>query len=233
MSESESDTSHDALKDVDDSIMFPLEGKFMSEKDKADIMSMPELKREAILADRAAEAERRKQDMTLRQLREARQKAEAKAADLKKRKAGAADLEESPRKVTRAKVKATENLEAYKRQREQRNDQRRRNEESRKSGVQSPTHVNGSSDAEGDSENEVEWDEPKKAPPPRDEPQAELRDFERVRVGRTNFAKVCFYPGFDATIKGCFCRVNIGADKATGQNVYRMTQIEGIYCCSS
>lgn len=57
MSESESDTSHDAPKDVDDSVMFPIEGKFMSEKDKAEIMSMPELKREAILADRAAETE--------------------------------------------------------------------------------------------------------------------------------------------------------------------------------
>lgn len=227
MSESESDTSVAGSRDVDEAIRFPVDGIFYSERDKSDIMAMPELRREAILAERAVEVERKTQDIALRKLRVDRIQTEAKATDLK-RKVGAAELEESPRKATRAKVKATENLEAYKRQREQRNEQRQRNEDLKKSGVLPPSQEEGISDADAEGESDVEWDDgPSKSAPARNEPQPELRDYERIRVGRTNFAKVCFYPGFSDAIKGCFCRVNIGADKATGQNIYRMTQIKG------
>lgn len=229
MDESESDTSPDANGHVDDKIHYPIEGKFASEKDRAEIMAMPELQREQKLADRAAEIARQKQDETLRQLRESRQQLATQTAEVfKKRKAAVADLDETPRKVTKAKVKANDNLENYKRQREQRADQRRRNEDNRKDDKRSPS-PNGLSDADGEGNSDVEWadSKPKKAPVVKAEPQAELRDFERIRVGRSNFAKVCFYPGFEDAIKGCFCRVSIGPDKTTGQNVYRMTQIKG------
>lgn len=211
--------------------LFPIEGKFHSEKDKADIMSMPELQREQVLADRAAEAERKKQDATLRQLREARQKAEAQAADLKKRKATVADLDDTPRKTTKAKTKATENLEAYKRQREQRNEQRRRNEDRKAGDYESPVREAEESDRDAEGEKDVEWDEPKARPAAKNEPQPEMRDYERVRVGRTNFAKVCFDPGFEDAIVGCFTRVCIGPDKGSGKTVYRMCQIKSKLTC--
>ena len=232
MSESESDTSPDAVGDVDDKVQYPIEGKFASEKDRAEIMAMPELHREQKLADRAAEIERQKQDQTLRQLREARQQQASQIAEVfKKRKAAVADLDETPRKVTKAKVKANDNLDAYRRvraEKAEKADQRRRDADNRKNDRQSPS-PNGLSDADAEGESDVEWadSKSKKAPVVKDEPQSELRDFERVRVGRSNFARVCFYPGFEDAIKGCFCRVSIGPDKATGQNVYRMTQIKG------
>jgi len=229
MSVSDSDTTPDDVGPKrEDGAVFPVDGQFYSEKDKAEIMAMSEIKREEILAERAQEVERKTQDLHLRRLLQAREKDEAKVADKKKRKANTAELEESPRKLSRQKTKATENLEAYKRQREQRNEQRRRDDD-RKGDRRSPLHDDRDSDADAEGESDVEWDDTARVRPARDEPQPELKDFERIRVGRSNFAKVCFYPGFDDVIKGCFCRVSIGVDKSTGQNQYRMTQVKGMY----
>jgi len=223
MSESEDDAAPGAKND--NGPLFPVDGKFYSEKDQAEVLGMSEIKREEILAERAQLLERQTQDQHLRRLLQAREK---DAADKKKRKAGNAELEESPRQGTRQKIKAAENLEAYKRQRERRNDQRKQEEDRKIRDKDSPDQENGLSEGEADAESDVEWDnKPAKAAVNRSEPIPELRDYERVRVGRSNFAKVCFFPGFDDTIKGCYCRINIGPDKGTGQNQYRMTQIKG------
>lgn len=226
MSESESDTSPGDAGEED--VLFPLEGQFYSEKDKAEIMAMPEVQREELLAERAEEAARRTQDLQLRRLLQARGKEEAKAADKKKRKAGAADLDESQRKSSRPKTKASESLETYKRQREQRNQQRRRETDHKNRDRRSRSRDSDRSDKDAEGESEVEWDEGGKAiPGTREEQPVELRDIERVRVGRSNFAKVCFYPGFEDAITGCFCRISIGVDRATGHNQYRMALVKG------
>lgn len=228
MSESEDETAAHPVDIEQDVHRYPLDGKFTNAADKATILAMTEVQREAILAERAQEIERQVQDLQLRRLLQQREKSTSKLAE-KKRKAGAADLEESPRKTTKAKSKATENLENYKKQREQRNEQRRRDDERRtRDGPRSPSRDRDLSDADAEGESDVEWDERPRAPDvKREEPKAELRNFQRVTIGRTNFARVCFTPGFEEAIKGCFCRVNIGPDKATGQNTYRMTQIKG------
>ena len=84
------------------------------------------------------------------------------------------------------------------------------------------------SDRDADGESEVEWAEPSSdGRRDRDDPPADLKDFERCRVGRSNFAKVCYYPNVEQTMKGCFCRVSIGVNRDSGQNLYRMTQIKG------
>jgi len=220
MSESDEDV---APSKSDDGPLFPVDGKFYSEKDKKEIMAMSEIKREEILAERAGLLERQTQDQHLRRLLQAREK---DAADKKKRKAGNAQLEESPRKGTRQKTKANEDLAAYKLKRERRFEERKQEEDRKNNDADSPDREAPYSEAEAAGDSEVEWD-PAKAPATHDEPMPVLRDYERMRVGRTNFAKVCFYPGFDDTIKGCFCRVHIGPDRATGQGVYRMAQIKG------
>ncbi|TKA58248.1 hypothetical protein B0A49_12903 [Cryomyces minteri] len=226
MSESESDTA--PANADEESVGYPLEGKYADEADKARIMAMSEIQREELLAERAAEIERKTQDLHLRRLLQARERDEARFADKKKRKAGAAELEDSSRKSSRLKVKASEPLEAYKRHREQKGEQRRR-EDDRRRDRRSMSREDGHSDADADGESEVEWDDGKTKlmPSAHEELLADIKDFERVRVGRTNFAKVCFYPTFNDAISGCFCRVSIGIDRSNGQNMYRMTQIKG------
>lgn len=236
MSESESDTSPAGGAD-DDSPIFPVDGQFYSEKDKREVMALPEIERESLLADRAYERERKLQDLQLRRLYKSREQSEGK----KKRKADAAELEDSPkaRKSTRQKttlggrkVGDSSTIESYTRQREEnraRNEQRRlEGEERRNRRLLESSPLPQPSDADADGESEVEWDDRATSRQPQvDEQPAEQIDFEHVRAGRDNFAKVCFYPGFEKVITNCYVRVNIGVDKATGESIYRMGQVAG------
>jgi len=236
----ESDSDSDAAAELfDDEDKYPYEGKFMSAADKREIMSMSEIKREEILAERAQEIDKRKQSHLLRQLLNART-AEGKKQD-KKRKAGAADLEENQRKTSRQRTKlgggkvgeASSGIETLKKARAEKNDrQRRRDEDKERNKGRQKSH-DDYSDADADGDSEVEWDDGKsknkhrsKSPEYRDAEPAGLHDIERVRVGRTRFALVCFYPGFDEAITGTFVRINIGTDK--GQNIYRMALVKGM-----
>ena len=244
MSESEAENS--AAGDIDnDGPLYPIDNKFSSEKDKAEIMALAEVEREAILAERAQELERKQQDQILRRLLQgyqAKDGEKAKQLVSKKRKAGNADLEDVQRKSSRQKTtlggrkvgETSDAMEAYKRQREQKgimNEQRKREGEERRERKKRGS-LDRDSEADADGESEVEWDDKPKdsyqpVSAPRDELPADLHDFNRVKIGRDNFAKVCFYPGFDDAIKNCFARVSIGPDRNTGENLYRMCQIKG------
>lgn len=243
MSESEAEGSPAGGSDKDGPI-YPVENKFYSEKDKAEIMALSEVQRESILAERAQEVERKQQDQILRRLLEgyqAKDGEKSKSSDQKKRKAGVADLEEVQRKSSRQKTtlggrkvgEISDTMEAYKRQREQKvvlNEQRKREVEERK---RRGSVEDKYSEADADGESEVEWENGKpragrrSESGPRDEQPADLADFNHVRVGRDNFAKYCYYPGFEDAIKNCFTRVNIGPD-STGEIVYRLVQIKGL-----
>lgn len=229
MSESESES------------MFPLENKFYSEKDKAEILALSEIQRESILAERAQLHDLKVQDIYIRRMLLARGNAESKSNDPKKRKAGTADLEYGQRKSARQKTtlggrrvgETSDAIENLKRQREQkglRHEQRKRDGEERNDRTGRASVGDACSDADADGESEVEYYDGKPKASEygvRHDQPADLVDFERVRIGRDNFAKVCFYPGFEDAIKNCYTRVNIGPDKATGENVYRMALIKG------
>lgn len=218
MDESDSDTSPAHIDDH--APLYPVEGKFRSESERAEIMAMTEIQRESILAERAQEVEKRTQDQQLKRILQQRKRGESD--NYKKRKSEAANLDSSDGPPKRS---ANPALDKYKEQRQMKSDQKARGEDRRR-GNRSPSRDHIGSDRDADAESEVEWDD--KPVVSREEPPADLRDFERVRVGRSNFAKVCFYPTFDSAVKGCFCRVSIGIAKDTQVPQYRMAQIKGI-----
>lgn len=235
MSESDSD---EVAPDVEDEgPIFPYEKLYYSAQDKEEIMALPEIKREEILSERAAQVDRHNQDLALRRLLASREREQARAEQRAKRKASATDLEEGQRKSTRQKTtlggrkvgETSGAIEAYKRQREQkgkRDEQRRQEADARRARQRSPSHEESAySDGEAEEESEVE-EEKKERSPPKDDPPAGLKDIQRVRVGRSNFAMVCFYPTFEKSITGCFTRVNIGPNRETGQNEYRVCIIK-------
>ena len=229
MSESDSDSSP-GDDPASDGHPFPVENKFYSEKDKKEIMSLPEIERESILAERAAIYERKMQDLRLRRLLQARENAEAKAT---KRKASG-DVEDSPRKSSRQKTtlggrkvgETSGAIEAYKRQREAkglRDEQRRREGALRKQHrARSSSDVRQSSaDAEGESE--VEWDDGKAKADDyrsRNAQPADYHDFRRVTWTRNQLGQLCFYPGFEDTIRDCYIRVPMKPIPATRQMTY-------------
>ena len=237
----ESDSESDAPGLYDDGDRYPLEGKFVNPTDKAEILAMPEIKREELLAERAQEVERDRQNRALRQLLSARE-AESRKLD-KKRKVSAAELDEHQRKTSRQRTKlgggkvgeASTGIDSLKRARAEKTDrQRRRDEDKERNKDRRATHEDYS-DADAEGESEVEWDDGKgkdkksASPDYRDAEPAGLHDLERVRVGRTRFAMVCFYPGFDEAITGCLVRISVGVDKESNQNIYRMALIKGIH----
>ena len=239
MDESDSDSDGGAPDIDEDGERYTLEGKFIDAEDKAKIMAMPEIKREEILAERAAEAEKSQQNRALRLLLKTRDKV---AERDKKRKAGAADLDGDQRKTSRQRTKlgggkvgeASTGIDSLKRARAEKNDRQRRRDEDKERGGGSrrPTQDDYSEEEE---EEDLVWDEGKTkskkrsaTPDYKNTEPATLQDFERVRVGRSRFALVCFYPGFEEAIGGCYTRISIGVDPQNGQNIYRMALIKGI-----
>jgi RNA polymerase-associated protein RTF1 len=222
MDESSSESEADAPADDDDDIPYPLEGKFKDEADKARIQSLPQLEQEKILFERAEDYTRRQQQIQLRQKIKEQEREKERLEGRNKRKAATADLDDESRRATRPKTKRDEVMENYKRSRE---NNRRRDAARRLRTSRSRSPDSSDKDAEGESE--VEWDDrPRTTGGARDEPLAEMRDIEHVRVGRSRFAECCFYPGFEDTITGCFVRVCVGTDRDS-RPLYRMAMIKG------
>ncbi|KAJ5115102.1 hypothetical protein NUU61_000861 [Penicillium alfredii] len=235
MSESESDAGKSATDDEDRPI-FPYDKLYYSAQEKRDVMAMPEIQREELLSERAQQVDRHNQDLALRRLLASRERDEARAAAKAKRKAGSAGLDDSQRKSSRQKTtlggrkvgETSGAIEAYKRQREQKG---KRDELRRRDPVPSGRRSRSktSTDEDADAESDVDLDDRVNRSPsaPKDEPPAELREIQRARVGRSNFAQVCFYPGFENAITGCYARINIGPNTETNQNEYRLCLITG------
>lgn len=224
MEESDSEADADGEED-DESNPYPLEGKFRNEKDRAEILAMTEVQREELLAERAAEQERHLQDLQLRKLLAQREKDEEAAK--RKRKAAAADLDDDRGKSSRPKTKQSETLANYRKAREARGKELERQ---RLRGRRRSSSASGRSESDRDAEGEeeVEWDDYPKAAPKKDDPPADLKDFNSVRIGRAGFAEVCFYPGFEDAIAGTYCRMNAGPkEPGSDEFIYRLMMIKG------
>ncbi|KAK2615641.1 hypothetical protein N8I77_002383 [Diaporthe amygdali] len=236
MDESDSDAESDAAqgKEPDEGEnRYPVEGLYKSYEEKEEIMAMREFERERILEERHAERNRAKTLATLRQMVQNTEQGEKQ----KKRKAGAAELEEGQRKTSRPRTtsKTTKALptalDNLKRARAEKQDRRRKDEERRRD-RRSPSYRSGSSRSRSrhSDDSDVEWAgaTKKRSKTPERALPAELRDIERCRLSRTRFAKLNFWPGFEETVKGCYIRIHIGPDPNTRQPVYRMAVIKGV-----
>jgi RNA polymerase-associated protein RTF1 len=233
---SESDSEAGDATDEEDRPIFPYDKLYYSAKEKQEILAMPEIQREELLSERAQQVDRHNQDLALRRLLASRERDEQRAAAKAKRKAGSAGLDDSQRKSSRQKTtlggrkvgETSAAIDAYKRQREQkgkRDELRRR--DTPQSRRRSRSVGSGMSDEDAEAESDLELDNRRSPSVPKDDPPAELRDIQRARVGRSNFAQVCFYPGFEDAITGCYARVNIGPNVDTGLNEYRLCLITG------
>lgn len=238
-----------AEDDDDDENKYPVDGLFATHDEKEEIMGMREVEREQILADRAQERERIHQNKLLRQLvsnDEQRKKRSASAADL--------DLDEGQRKTSRVRTKlggtkvgeTHSAIDTLKSRRAEKSERNRRREEDRERRKDRPSSRGGRSgsgrsddddddddyDGGRDDDSDVEWAKPSKksrSPEPKVSQVTELRDVERVRLSRSRFGQVCFYPGFVENITGTFVRISIGPDPETREPVYRMAIVKGMY----
>ncbi|KAI0540600.1 hypothetical protein GGR58DRAFT_498952 [Xylaria digitata] len=243
-SDSESDSfpaSHTANSKMEEEgeLKYPVEGIYASEAEKDEILAMPELEREQLIAKRQEEIDRERQNTLLRRLLQVNKQESSQSA--RKRKAGTAELEDGQRKTSRQRTKiggskvgeTSAGIASLRRARAEKSDRQRRREEDRERN-KGKSSMRDSTQDDDDAHSDVEWASnygrklsKSATPEKRDVPLADLRDFERVRLSRSRFAEVCFYPGFDAAITGCYCRVAVGPNRDTGETEYQMGIIKG------
>ncbi|KAI5860792.1 plus-3-domain-containing protein [Durotheca rogersii] len=241
-SDSESDvfqTTHAASKmDGGDDTKYPVDGIYASEAEKDEILGMPELEREQLLAKRQEEVDRQRQNTLLRRLLKTR---EDDSQSAKKRKAGTADLDDTQRKTSRQRTRVggskvgetSAGIESLRRARAEKSDRMRRREEDRERNKGKLHSTSRDPDHDRDGDSDADWPRTSKerrsksrTPEVKEIPLADLRDIERIRLGRSRFSQVCFYPGFEQAIVGCYVRVAIGPG-SDGVGVYRMALIRG------
>ncbi|KEY73730.1 hypothetical protein S7711_06306 [Stachybotrys chartarum IBT 7711] len=228
MEESDSDAEPSrgrtaAVAGGDDDNKYPVDGMYVSQAEKAEIMAMREVEREQLIADRVSEIERQRQNRLLRQMVTSAENEERKQVK-KKRSADTAELDDGQERSSRPRRGETA-MDSLRRARAEK--QRRREDQDRRRDAFSPG-ARGSPEAE---ESDDDYGRPRSRTPkeeaPRDAPPPELRDYERLRLGRNEFAQVCFTPGFEAAITGCYIRIALGPHPETGIEQYRMAVIKG------
>lgn len=239
-----SNSESEAEFDVEDKPVFAYEKLYHDAADKKRIEAMPEIEREALLADRSEQVEKHEQNAQLRRMLHARAKDEAKQSARRKRKASAADLDDTQRKSSRQRTKvgggkageANSAIAAYKKHREEkslRDEQRKNRAAERRSDLRLDEYSDADAEGESDNDNDYDYRKQKKngrslTPPTlKDDPPVELADIQRVRIGRENFAQVCWTPGFEETLTNCYARVCLGPGRNPGQNEYRLCSIKG------
>lgn len=249
MDESDSDNEVSQLNHTNGKVAdeegtsYPVDGIYASEAEKEEILAMPELEREQLLAKRQEDVDRQRQNEILRALLKNR---EDDPQSAKKRKAGTAELDDAQRKTSRQRTKVggskvgetSAGIESLRRARAEKNDRQRRREEDRERHKDKSISFARSSSDHGDDDSDVEWTGARRSrhsksrtPEIKEIPLADLRDIERIRLGRSRFRDVCFYPGFEEAIVGCYVRISIGPNRE-GVNEYRMALIKGMVSCS-
>lgn len=238
----------DKEKEEEEENPFPLEGKYKDTADRDHLESLPEMERETILFERS-QVMRKYQERKL--FRE-------RGRNLKQQKIQAGEDSQKTRSSNRSTratghsdIKASK-LSQLKKQRERKSKGRRSSdyEESDEDNYgdedefkddfieEDSDYKENDDDEEGydpyarkskyaqdndeEEDEEVEWAEQL-------DRDAEVQDFNKIRIGRSFVAKYCFYPGFNELIQGCYGRVNVGVDKRTGNAAYRMVKIEKVF----
>lgn len=217
---------------------FPLESKYKDEADREYLEGLPEMERETMLFERSQIMQKYQDRKMFRQrgknLKEQQQKSRQQEEGKKTRSStratvttGHSDLKDSKlSQLRKQREKKSQNRpysddegdeeeeeeDEYKyddNKYEEDEDEEDYNPYSRKPGMEE--------------EEEVQWAEEDF------DREANVTDFNKVKIGRSFVGNFCFYPGFNEIVKGNYGRVNVGTDKRSGQTLYRMVKIEKVF----
>ncbi|KZT28301.1 plus-3-domain-containing protein [Neolentinus lepideus HHB14362 ss-1] len=203
---------------------YPLEGKYKDEEDRERLLSMPEIEREEILAQRLEEMQRNQDKRNLEQMLRAQRNGGVESDSV----ARAAKRQHTGRGATKEKSRKLDELKARRKAKDER---KRTNGSPKRQRSSSPTDMEMSSEEEEEgmiSKQEQEEERERKyfdQKHPDDEPIT-LEDLEKCRLSRDLLAKHYLAPWFEDYIKGAWVRYLIG-DQG-GQPVYRICEITNL-----
>ncbi|TFK52972.1 plus-3-domain-containing protein [Heliocybe sulcata] len=200
---------------------YPLDGKYKDDYDREQLLSMPEIEREEILAQRLEEMQRiqdkRNLDQMLRAQRNGGIESDSVAKAAKRQHTGRGSTKEKSRKLDELKAR-----------RKAKDERKRTNGSPKRHRSSSPTDMEMSSeeDEEGIITKEEQQEERDRKyfdqKHPDDEPIT-LEDLEKCRLSRDLLAKHYLAPWFEDYVKGAWVRYLIG-DQG-GQPIYRICEI--------
>lgn len=201
---------------------YPLEGKYIDEEDRENLLEMDEVQREQILFDRSLEMERYTEKKYLQQRMKQQKQQSAGAGDKK-----ATRSSNRTKQTVGNKSSKLDKLSELRKQREQKT--------RRQTGGDDYEDEDDEDDDEPDEEDEedaygyeeeVVWGSTNKSKyKPRSYERATIEDIKKIQVGRSLLAKHCFYSNFSDVVVDTFGKINLGMDKRTRKPIYRMVQI--------
>lgn len=210
----------DESEDSEDEVFvnpYPLENKYKDEQDRAYLTGLAEIERESILFDRSQEIEKYNQRLYLAQRAKERRQQEKERANNATRV--------STRDKSGSSTKQNKLSELKKKREEKKSRESGRPSVPYRDGEDSGESADSESEDESvysDDQGKVEWDEPK------EQKELTVNDLNKIRFGRTMFAKYCHNPGFENAAIGSFVRVNIGYDREKQTSVYRICEVKGL-----
>lgn len=202
---------------------YPLEGKYEDELDRERLLAMPEVEREAILAERLEQMQkiqdRRKLQEMIRQQKGSSNDAESVSK--------AAKRQHAVRGATKEKSRKLDELKAKRKAKDEK--KRVRTDSPKRDRSSSPMDMETSSDEEEDgqiSKYEEEEERERKLYSKKSDPDDEpitLSDLGTCRLTRDMLAKYCMAPWFEDYVKGAWVRYLIGNED--NQPVYRLCEV--------
>ncbi|KAI0767480.1 plus-3-domain-containing protein [Fomes fomentarius] len=223
----ESDAGNPESEEETETNPYPLENKFVDEEDRARLMEMSEIEREAILAQRQDEIQRFTDKRQLDQMFK-QQSGRGGAEDNVSK---AAKRQHPVRGATREKSRKLDELKARRRAKDEK--KRTRTNSPKRDRSSSPMDMEVSDEDEEDGQftkydEEEERDRrllSKLAPAPEEEPPITLEDLKSCRLTRAHITRYCMAPWFDEFVKGTWVRYLIGVENGGNQPVYRICEV--------
>ncbi|KAH9903486.1 plus-3-domain-containing protein [Cubamyces lactineus] len=203
---------------------YPLEGKYIDEADRARLMEMSEIEREALLAQRQEEMQRytdkRQLDHMLK-MQSGRGSADESVSKAAKR-------QHAVRGATKEKSRKLDELKAKRKAKDEK--KRTRTNSPKRDRSSSPMDMETSEDEEDGQITKYDEEEERDRKlygksNPDDEPIT-LEDLDKCRITRNQIAKHCMAPWFEDYVKGGWVRYLIGSEN--NQAVYRICEVVDI-----
>ncbi|RPD61736.1 plus-3-domain-containing protein [Lentinus tigrinus ALCF2SS1-7] len=204
---------------------YPLEGKFLNEADRADLMSKPEIEREAILAARQEEMQRFKDKHQLESMLKLRN---GRGGD--ETVSRAAKRQHAVRGATKEKSRKLDELKAKRKAKDEK--KRTRGDSPKRDRSSSPMDMETDDGEEEDGQFTKDDEEEERDRKlfsklaPEEEPTTTIEDLSSCRLTRIDVSKHCMKPWFEEYVKGAWVRYLIGNEN--GQPVYRLCEVSEI-----
>ncbi|KAH9834944.1 plus-3-domain-containing protein [Rhodofomes roseus] len=227
--EEASDADQTESEDEEERNPYPFEGKYVDEADRQRLLSMSEIEREDILAQRQEEMQRIQDKRNLEQM------LKAQSGHGEDSVSKAAKRQHTVRGATKEKTRKLDELRAKRREKDEK--KRTRTNSPKRARSSSPADMDISDEEEEDGQiSKFEEEEERdrrlydKLHPEKGKFEDEsitLEDLEKVRLSRDMLVRLSATPWFEETVKGAWVKYLHGSKD--GQPTYRMFEVIGVY----